>query len=140
MLWNAIRLNIAWLVSCSATDPDDSDKGSESHSSDDSSSGLNNSESCVSEDINGHIEDVEVSGLNLEKAKGHSKADLYKILNETSPELVEGKRKRKEVDYQALNKELFGDIESPDLKAPIVGSSSDDDDVWSPTKKRKGVC
>jgi hypothetical protein len=82
-----------------------------------------------------------VSGLNLEKAKRHSKADLYKILNETSPELVEGKRKRKKVDYQALNKELFGDIESPDLKAPIVGSSSDDDDdVWSPTKKRKGVC
>lgn len=109
---------------------------------DDDGTSSENSGSCVSEDLNGGIEDVDVNGIDiiLQSDDTRNKEVLYKLLENEEPQILNGKRKRSRVDYNALNKELFGDAASPDMKmnGQVVSSDDDDDDaVWSPTKKRK---
>ena len=115
---------------------------SSSRASDSSASGSSDADSeCCSEDLDGagSIEDVDTSGLaQLNGKKDVSREELYKLLENDEPELVEGKRKRARVDYRALNQELFGDADgTPDMKVRGHASSSDDesDCVWSPSKK-----
>lgn len=87
--------------------------------------------------MRGTIKDVEIDALEGVNQDKMDRERLYKLLEDNSPEHVEGKRKRTKVDYKALNQELFGGIESPDMKLPIHGSDSDSDDaVWSPTAKK----
>jgi len=86
--------------------------------------------SCVSEDISNGIQDVDVNEMFATIGEHSSDSE--------SPKILEGKRKRLQVDYKALNKELFGDVESPELKVLAAVSDSDEDDIWSPsTKKRR---
>ena len=61
------------------------------------------------------------------------------MLENEEPVILNGKRKRSRVDYNALNKELFGDAASPDMKINGHVSSEDEDEdaVWSPTKRKK---
>lgn len=113
---------------------------SKSQDSDSASTFNDNSDSCVSEDLNGTIEDVDVNGVRQVSVSDGSKSkeDLYKLLEHEEPIILDSKRKRSRVDYNALNKELFGDAASPDMKFNGQLSSDDDDDaVWSPTKKKK---
>lgn len=94
--------------------------------------------SCASEDLDGEIEDVEVNKLtDLNKLEENQKQRLLESLEAEPVVVVDTKRRRKQVDYKALNKELFGELESPEIKTRAVGSESDEDGIWSPTKKRK---
>jgi hypothetical protein len=114
---------------------------SESQASDSASTSSDNSDSCVSEDLNGTIEDVDIGGVKqfTDSNGSKSKEELYKLLEHEEPIILNGKRKRSHVDYNALNEELFGDAASPDMKINGQASSDDDDDddVWSPAKKKK---
>ena len=122
----------------------DDEAGRKSSSPTSSSGASDSSDSdseCCSEDLDGaaSIEDVDTSGLaQLNGKKDVGREELYKLLENDEPELVDGKRKRDRVDYRALNQELFGDVDgTPDMKVKGHASSSDDesDCVWSPSKK-----
>lgn len=94
-------------------------------------------DSCTSEELTGSIKDVEIHQLEDGTPNKMDKKQLYKFLEDNSPEYVEGKRKRVKVDYNALNQELFGGVESPNMKFPVHVSDSDSDDaVWSPSAKK----
>ena len=115
-----------------SNDSDDSDASDDSDDSDDAE--------CCSEDLDfdGSIEDVDTSGLALLNGKQDtSREELYKLLENDEPEIVEGKRKRSRVDYRALNQELFGDADgTPDMKVGHASSDDESDGVWSPTTKK----
>lgn len=102
----------------------ESDNSSGPESSSEAESG-----SCVSEDVANGIQDVDVNGMlgTMEEHPSDSE----------SPKILEGKRKRLQVDYKALNKELFGDIESPELKVLAAVSDSDEDGIWSPSARKR---
>jgi hypothetical protein len=103
--------------------------------------GTDDSSGCCSEYLDGAIEDVDIGSLtpikNRIKFEEVDRREMYKLLENEEPEILKGKRKRVPVDYKALNVELFGDMESPDLKINGHVSESDDDAVWSPTKNKK---
>ncbi len=126
---------------CSGGDDKVGRKSSSPTSSSSASDESDSDSECCSEDLDGvgSIEDVDTSGLaELNGKNDSSREELYKLLENDEPELVEGKRKRARVDYRALNQELFGDVDgTPDMKVKGHASSSDDesDCVWSPTKK-----
>jgi len=102
----------------------ESDKSSGPENSSEAESG-----SCVSEDIANGIQDVDVN--EMIETMGEPSSDSE------SPKILEGKRKRLQVDYKALNKELFGDVESPELKVLAAVSDSDEDGIWSPSAKKR---
>lgn len=102
----------------------ESDNSSGPKSSSETESG-----SCVSEDVADGIQDVDVNGM-LEVME-------ERFSDSESPKILEGKRKRLQVDYKALNKELFGDIESPELKVLAAVSDSDEDAIWSPSARKR---
>ncbi|KAI8112291.1 hypothetical protein M9434_003614 [Picochlorum sp. BPE23] len=115
----------------------DSSQDANSNSDSESVDSENELRSCTSEELKGMIKDVEIDALEGVSQDKMDRERLYKHLEDNSPEHVEGKRKRTKVDYKALNQELFGGIESPDMKFPVHGSDSDSDDaVWSPTAKK----
>jgi hypothetical protein len=125
-----------------SSSPASSSRASDSSDADSSDADSSDADSeCCSEGLDGagSIEDVDTSGLaQLNGDKDVSREEMYKLLENDEPELVEGKRKRSRVDYRALNQELFGDADgTPDMKVKGHASSSDDesDCVWSPTKK-----
>ena len=121
-----------------ASDSSPSSSSSSSSSSDDSS----NSGFEEEEDLS-NIEDVDTSKLaelnaqaNERKREDMSREELYKLLENEEPELVEGKRKRARVDYRALNLELFGDSDKTEDDARAGDSDDESDGVWSPTAKK----
>lgn len=136
------------LIFCSAFHSDTSSEASDLDSSQDNvndttSGSTGVSDSCVSEDLHGDIQDVDLSSVDklLVSNVSAQKEAFYKLFENEEPEILNGKRKRSRVDYAALNKELFGDTASPDMKINGQISQSDDEEdgdaIWSPTKKRK---
>ena len=115
------------------------DSSSASHSSAQEGSKSNESDSLVSERLDNGIEDVETEALEeIESFALANNAEIYTPSHSDSPKIIEGKRKRPNVDYRALNEEMFGEVESPHLEvnAAIYDTESDDDDsVWSPSRK-----
>lgn len=90
-------------------------------------------ESLESEDLGAEILDVELSGS--EAAEIAKRYAMPESSDEDGAEqlIVEGKRRRKAVDYHALNKEMFGDLPSPDDVMGVKGEKDDEEDeVWSP--------
>lgn len=98
------------------------------------------SDSFVSEDFDGTIKDVNTFEVKMtEDNSGRLKENIHELLENEEVVILNRKRKRSKVDYNALNKELFGDAASPEMNINGHASTSDDDDdaIWSPTKKRK---
>lgn len=106
-----------------------SDSGSESDDESDSDSSL------ASEDLGGEILDVELTAEEeAALAKRYAQVESSDNDDSTGKLIVQGKRRRTAVDYRALNQEMFGDEETPEVAA-LLGEEpeeEDEDEGWSP--------